>query len=229
MGETPDLKVQRRLEAEAKRFHDIVQENFHDSYRNLTYKAIAGLKWVTNNCRGAKYVLKIDDDIFVNTFSLLKHLRNIDRFGVGKSDLVLCLLWIRMKVMRDTKSKWYVPPSEFAEDYFPPYCSGSAYIMSTDIVEKMYSISFDTKFFWVDDFYITGLLAGKAKANYQKFNSVYVIASNQVMSRFTGPKAETTIFGHVTKNKDIMYTLWEKVVQRMTGKKLPPNWKTPMI
>ena len=34
MGETPDLNVQNKLEVEAQRFHDIVQENFHDDYKS---------------------------------------------------------------------------------------------------------------------------------------------------------------------------------------------------
>lgn len=29
---------------------DIIQENFLDSYNNLTLKSILLLKWVTNNC-----------------------------------------------------------------------------------------------------------------------------------------------------------------------------------
>merc|ERR1711875_176616 len=34
MGETPNLNVQNKLEVEAQRFHDIVQENFHDDYKS---------------------------------------------------------------------------------------------------------------------------------------------------------------------------------------------------
>merc|ERR1719419_1510829 len=202
MGTTTNQAVMKKLKNESERFHDIVQEDFHDSYRNLTYKAIAGLKWVTQNCAKAKFVLKVDDDIFVNTFSLLRHLRNLDKYGATKEKLILCHVWYKMQVIRDTNSKWHVPKEDYRPDFYPTYCSGSAFILGMDLVETMFNISFDTQFFWVDDVYISGMLAGKAGANYQKFNSVYVIASNQVMSRFTGPKAETTIFAHVVKRKE---------------------------
>ena len=45
---------------------------------------------------------------------------------------------------------------EFKDKYYPTYCSGSAYTMSTDVAIAMHNISYNVPFFWVDDFYITG-------------------------------------------------------------------------
>ena len=58
-------------------YQDIVQEEFTDTYVNLTYKTISGLKWVSHYCRGARYVLKIDDHVFVNMLNLLDHLASL--------------------------------------------------------------------------------------------------------------------------------------------------------
>ena len=39
---------------------------FQDIYYNLTLKTVMGLKWSSIYCSQAKYVMKTDDDIFVN-------------------------------------------------------------------------------------------------------------------------------------------------------------------
>lgn len=45
-----------------------------DTYRNLTLKTIMGMKWASKYCSGAKFFLKIDDDMTLNTYKLLKYL-----------------------------------------------------------------------------------------------------------------------------------------------------------
>lgn len=39
---------------------------FQDSYHNLTLKTVMGLKWMSIFCPHAKFILKTDDDIYVN-------------------------------------------------------------------------------------------------------------------------------------------------------------------
>lgn len=43
--------VQSQIEEEVKMYGDIIQEDFIDSYNNLTLKSIMMLKWVTNKCK----------------------------------------------------------------------------------------------------------------------------------------------------------------------------------
>lgn len=43
--------VQSKIEEEVKMYGDIIQEDFIDSYNNLTLKSIMMLKWVNNNCK----------------------------------------------------------------------------------------------------------------------------------------------------------------------------------
>lgn len=60
---------------ESDRFGDIIQQDFVDSYNNLTVKSVMMLKFVTSHCAHASYVMKTDDDMFVhlpNLFRLLK-------------------------------------------------------------------------------------------------------------------------------------------------------------
>ena len=52
---------------EAEDHNDVVLEDFHDTYLNLTLKTTFLLKWVDKDCPAAKFVFKVDDDVFVNT------------------------------------------------------------------------------------------------------------------------------------------------------------------
>ena len=87
--------ISESLALENDLYHDIVQENYIDSYRNLTYKAIGALRWIQRYCPQTKFVLKTDDDLFVNMFDLLQR---IDEQYSSYSKTIFCMLWKEMKV-----------------------------------------------------------------------------------------------------------------------------------
>ena len=222
--------VQRALEFEAARYGDIVQEDFLDTYRNLTYKAVAALRWISRYCSHARYVLKTDDDIFVNAFNLLRYLRRIDRISrtattdaaaVHPRGLLLCLVWYSMKVMRE--GKWRTSREEWHDDRYPIYCSGCAFLMSIDVAVAMHRISYDVPFFWVDDFYVTGLLPlklGPSLVQHSQFSSVYVLNGRQLEKKFTGPQWYQYVFSHV-HNLDAIEAVWKTVVKLARGELHP--------
>jgi hypothetical protein len=101
IGKTLDQNLMKAIQYENELYQDIVQEDFIDSYKNLTYKGIMALKWISIYCSKTKYVLKVDDDIVVNTFTLINHLKFLDKHNPNKHSTILCLLWQAMGVMRD--------------------------------------------------------------------------------------------------------------------------------
>ncbi|XP_064085514.1 uncharacterized protein LOC135200796 isoform X2 [Macrobrachium nipponense] len=74
VGATLDKKLQEDVEAEVKLHNDIIQYNFIDSYKNLTYKTMAWLTWVNKSCPEVSFVVKIDDDVIFNPFHLQEYL-----------------------------------------------------------------------------------------------------------------------------------------------------------
>uniref|UniRef100_A0A8C1RA65 Hexosyltransferase n=1 Tax=Cyprinus carpio TaxID=7962 RepID=A0A8C1RA65_CYPCA len=58
------------------RYHDIIQQDYRDTYNNLTLKTLIGMYWITKYCPEAKYILKTDSDMFVNTEYLIEELLN---------------------------------------------------------------------------------------------------------------------------------------------------------
>lgn len=99
-GLPADHALQSLLHRESKRHGDIVQGNFADAYRNLTYKHVMSLTWFAERCRQSSHAVKMDDDIAVNVFKLRTI---IDR---GDFDLAGCV--IRTKPIRDPHNKWYM-------------------------------------------------------------------------------------------------------------------------
>ncbi|XP_039286196.1 beta-1,3-galactosyltransferase 5-like [Nilaparvata lugens] len=154
-------QLQQQLEAENELHGDLVQGSFQDTYRNLTYKHVMGLKWIAYHCPRARYVVKTDDDVFVNTRNLQRFLN--DRLSpLGVRRLIMCQLWEGSLVKRSYRSKWRVSPEEYAGRTYPGYCPGWAVIYSPDVVQLLYREAQRTPFFWIDDVHVTGTLVAAA-------------------------------------------------------------------
>src|SRR6218665_949706 len=143
------------LVAESERYQDIIQENFVDTYYNITYKAVAALRWVSQRCPQAEFVLKTDDDAFVNMYVLLKLLVRMSAFEPSlHSRTIMCNLW-REEVRR--KGKWKLKRSVFRFQHYPPFCQGLAYIMTQDIIAPLLNASYYVPFLQMDDVYLPGV------------------------------------------------------------------------
>ena len=218
MGIDANVKIMEQIKLENGIYKDIVQENFEDSYKNLTYKGIAALKWITNYCNNAKFILKTDDDIITDVFLLFKHVNSLNEHNMIKPRTILCHVWSRMKVMREKKNKWYVSKEEYRHEWFGKYCSGSAFIFTSDLVGEMFRISFHVRFVWVDDYYISGLLARAVGANFERINSLYTISPFLIEQRFTQKSRQTPVFGHSPFKINLMYSLWSFVLFKNLAK-----------
>ena len=93
MGKTESKKTTELILLENGIYGDLVQEDFIDSYRNLTYKGIMAMKWISEYCPKAKYILKVDDDIITNTFTILRHLKALEDHKIVGNKSVMCLVW----------------------------------------------------------------------------------------------------------------------------------------
>ncbi|KAI0215132.1 Beta-1,3-galactosyltransferase 1, partial [Lamellibrachia satsuma] len=164
VGQVDDPGVQRALVEEQKAHGDIVQGDFADTYKNLTLKAIFGLKWIATYCKNAEFSLKADDDAFVNVFAWM---RVADaKVAADYRRFIMCPLWKAnsMPILRDPAKcmKWCVKFTEFpGRQYFPQYCAGLAVLMTREIVAELYRTAVKTPFFWIDDVFLTGIVSAK--------------------------------------------------------------------
>lgn len=160
---------ERLLDNEQAMFGDLVQGNFIDSYRNLTYKIMMGFKWVLTYCNNSKFVLKVDDDMFIDIMRFLNWRgedlqaltdENHPKYSVPE---LYCSTFVGTKPQRCIGCKWYTSETEWPSDYYPDYCSGGCYGLTVDLIRKLYSVADTTPFFWVDDIYATGILLEEVK------------------------------------------------------------------
>ena len=103
VAEYGNSSVMMSLRKEAAVHNDIVLCGFQDSYYNMTIKSIMGLRYVTEECPHARYILKADDDVIVNWPYLLTVLN-----AQPKVRLLLGPINPASKVGRDG-GKWAVP------------------------------------------------------------------------------------------------------------------------
>ncbi|XP_038645661.1 beta-1,3-galactosyltransferase 1 [Scyliorhinus canicula] len=151
LGRNTDNVLNEMVEQESQIFHDIIVEDFLDSYHNLTLKTVMGVKWIANFCSKAKYVMKTDSDIFVNMENLIYKLLKPNtkprrRYFTGYV--------IHGGPIRDIRSKWYMSRDLYPDNNYPPFCSGTGYVFSTDVAEAIYKTSLHTRMLHLEDVYV---------------------------------------------------------------------------
>lgn len=171
LGAVNTTSMQKQLETENNQFNDIIQGNFLDTYRNMTYKHTMALKWFVYNCPKLKYLLKTDDDVFVNTPAVFDFL---ETGIIDDRNLLFCYRVEDARVKRTYRSKWRVSTKEFPARYYPPYCPGFSIIYSNDVVWRLYKEAQRRQYFWIDDVHITGSIAQNANINITTFGKYFM-------------------------------------------------------
>ena len=68
------------LEKESELGGDVIVGDFDDTYENLTYKTMTGIRWAKERCPNFQYALLIDDDMQVSLDNLLRFLSDPDKY-----------------------------------------------------------------------------------------------------------------------------------------------------
>ncbi|CAG2169307.1 unnamed protein product [Oppiella nova] len=155
-------EIQRNITTESEKYGDILQFGFVDAYYNLTLKAISLLNWVSKECLVNDYIIKTDDDIVVNTERLRQR---IDKKAFKSGITGYMAKGIDTKPPRNANSNWYMPSNVYPLERYPPYLLGAAYVMSTDIIDKLYRFAMNASILPVlriDDLYLTGFVSQTA-------------------------------------------------------------------
>ncbi|KAI5634878.1 galactosyltransferase domain-containing protein [Phthorimaea operculella] len=206
VGTTDDPEVNQMIQEENVEHRDIIQGNFVDTYRNLTYKHVMALKWAAYNCPKAKYVVKTDDDLVVNTTRLYEVLK-AKRFG--DQNFTACGIIYHAPVLR-TYSKWSVTREEYRDDYYPDYCNGPFIIYSADVARRLLAASRKAAFFWIDDVFVSGILA--KMIGVKKVHILYeewYMHNSQTLMRQGPKKVKNTIYGPLSLNPWEIRDIWK--------------------
>ncbi|XP_055681630.1 beta-1,3-galactosyltransferase 1-like [Lutzomyia longipalpis] len=202
LGSTGDQATEEQLMAENTLFGDLIQGRFVDSYNNLTLKTISMLEWVDTYCPQVSFVLKTDDDMFINVPKLMQFMEKHNR----DKRHIYGRLAKKWKPIRNKKSKYYVSPNQYLPKYFPDFTTGPAYLMTSDVIHDLYEKSLEQTYLKLEDVYTTGIVAQLVKVK-----RVHVTEFLNRRIAFNACNIKKAISVHMVKGQE-QYDLWKKLM-----------------
>uniref|UniRef100_U3JJP4 Hexosyltransferase n=2 Tax=Ficedula albicollis TaxID=59894 RepID=U3JJP4_FICAL len=144
---------------ESEQYHDIIQQDFLDTYNNLTLKTLMGMRWVASYCSGTRFAMKTDSDVFVNTMHLVEKL--LRPLPPSTQNYFTGHLMKGHTPIRNKASKWYISEEEFPGNRYHTFCSGTGYVFSGDLAAKIVNASLTIKYIHLEDVYVGFCLNAK--------------------------------------------------------------------
>ncbi|XP_052779565.1 beta-1,3-galactosyltransferase 1-like [Mya arenaria] len=160
VGRDGDTQTDKLIKNESRTYGDVVQADFIDSYYNLTRKMLVTLKWVSIFCAEIEYMLKADEDVFVNIPLLMKYLKSFPQNIKGS---IHGHVYISPSVER--LGKWAVKLNEFPLSQYPRYASGNSYVISGNLIPRMFMVSEYLPYMPIEDAFLTGILSKMVETN----------------------------------------------------------------
>lgn len=201
LGKGKNKSVKKAIDQEDFMYQDLIRGHFIDSYNNLTLKTISLLEWADLHCPKAKYVLKTDDDMFINVPKLLTLISTLkaNRTIYGRR----AENW---KPIRNRWSKYHISNAQYGKPTFPYFTTGPAYLLTGDIVHALYVQSLNTAFLKLEDVFTTGIVA--ESLNIRRVN-VREMANTR--TKFEACHIRDKITIHMVRNNE-QFTLWNMLL-----------------
>ena len=157
IGKALSAEHSEEIRQEAAFFEDVLVLNMTDSYKNLVIKILSELLWSLIHVN-PRFILKVDDDVYVHVSGLLSWLDNYANNDYAGDKLYGGFVIGDGEVRRGEKRKNRVARDCLANDFYPPYCTGAFYVLSTDILPSLFKAVERRPAFPVEDAYM-GILA----------------------------------------------------------------------
>lgn len=205
LGVHPDERnwtVQKDLEAESWKYRDLIQQDFKDTFHNLTTKLILQFHWASKYCPKAKFVMSADDDVFVHTPNMVRYLRQMEQKQVSN-------FWVGhahrgAPPVRRKENKYFVPFELYPWPSYPDYTSGAGYVVSGDVVVKINRVMrFLNHSMYIDDVFL-GMCAETCSVSPQ--DAAFFSGEAKTVDHPCVYAKMLTSHGHV----DNMRTLWKE-------------------
>jgi hypothetical protein len=178
LGVSSNSTSNHLIQKESQKHKDILQVDFVDSYFNLTTKVMQGFKWISESCKNVQFILRINDDVVVNTPYLVDYLTRMIETVPTITSIKFMMGKVSPKsvVLRDSGYKFKVDVEDYDQNLFFPYCEGSAILLTYNLAAAVYNLSmyvhmppFST---WLEDIYI-GLLGVSLGAGYIDLSHIF--------------------------------------------------------
>ncbi|NXI43461.1 B3GL1 acetylgalactosaminyltransferase, partial [Galbula dea] len=148
------------VEDESILYGDIIRQDFLDTYDNLTLKTIMAFRWLTEFCPNARFLMKTDTDVFINTANLVKFLLKLN----SSENIYTGYPLIDNFAYRGFYKRRYISYDEYPFRFYPPYCGGMAYIVDGKLALRVYELMSYIKPIKFEDVYV-GICLNILKVN----------------------------------------------------------------
>lgn len=177
IGLTNNSLVQQKIKEESERYGDILQINVIDKYVKLSVKVAGLINWVSAYCQRVDFVLKVDDDVYVNVHNLATVLHSLppsERSVYGHTaggnhpsrtegiNDIYGKIKNKMYTFDFKSGKWATSFENWPWYQFPAYFQGAGILIAGSAVRSLLSAIQTTPYFIWDDMYLIGLCAVKA-------------------------------------------------------------------
>ncbi|TRY95776.1 hypothetical protein DNTS_015774 [Danionella cerebrum] len=197
-----------RLLFEDQKYQDLIQQDFIDSFHNLTLKLLLQLAWKETFCPYAQFLMSADDDVFVHVPNMIRYLQ---LYGRGDhKDLWVGRVHRGSPPIRDKYSKYYVSRDLYPWLAYPDYTPGSGYVLSRDVASRIYraSLSLNASFH-IDDVFL-GICAKVAEVAPK--NHMFFSGEGKAPQHHCIYEQMMTSHGHVND----IYDLWKDAELKST-------------
>lgn len=158
ISQSNDKSINDKLLEEERTYQDIARLDFIDSFKNQSLRSLRIFQWIVDKGIRVQFLLRADVKAFVNIPKMVDLVK-----GISAKRYMLGQVTEKTVPERDKKSAWYVSTDEYVEKEYPRYLQSYSYLMTGNLIETLLETDRLEKRFWIEDVYITGILAKKAQ------------------------------------------------------------------
>ena len=123
----------------------------------------------------------MDDDIVVDVMRIYQQILKENSFGNNeKDDSIFGYIQMGLPVQRTSGWKWSLSRKELSQDFHPDFLSGWAYITTPNVARKLVIASSNFPLLWIDDVWVTGIIASKIGLRLKSLNLFYTFYKEHI-------------------------------------------------
>ncbi|CAI9726064.1 beta-1,3-galactosyltransferase 1-like [Octopus vulgaris] len=215
-GKTKNSTLESLIQNESNKYRDIIQEDFMESYTNVSLKTIMAWKWSVEFCGNADYVMVMNDELFVDQYKLVPYLQHQLLQSTRKDRFVACYRYEDSGDVKFFHEVKHVPQNIlYKGKRFPRFCNGVGYVAHIFLINKLYIAALDNHVFMPDDAW-NGLLAEKLNIELPYSNKFYEFYNP--IQKFSSPDYESSVLMFaVTDKRSISFALEQSYFDKRTS------------
>ena len=187
---------------ESDTYRDLAIIDNIDVYTNLTLKTIAAFNWARQFCPEADFLLKTDDDMFIQMKRLLSTAKGLRLSALtNPNGIIVGNVASGWKPVRNPQSKYFITQEQYSETSYPPFVTGPSYLVSRPAFDLLHQAAMNRPFFHLEDVFITGIVAESVSVP-RRSAPEFRNNANPIPARFLGCTLSRTVSKHKVKPEE---------------------------